>query len=165
MLPENAPSCTIPLSDAAATEALGRHLAHALGAGDTLLLSGAIGTGKTHLARALITERLLCAGERPEDVPSPTFTLVQSYRAGPLEIWHADLYRLSGPDEVQETGLADAFGSNLCIVEWPDRLGPLRPASALAVELVTDGDGRSASLSGPAAPAICAAFAGDVADA
>lgn len=132
-----------------ATADLGIWLADRLGAGDTLLLTGAIGAGKTHLARALIQHRLTAAGVN-EDVPSPTFTLVQIYAADGLEIWHADLYRLAHPQEVVELGLDDAFATALCLVEWPDRLGDLRPAGALHLRLVAEGKGRRASLSGPA---------------
>lgn len=112
------------------TAHLAQRLGARLGAGDVLLLDGPIGAGKTHFARALIQSRLADAG-RAEDVPSPTFTLVQTYFAGPLEIWHADLYRLSHPDDVLELGLAEAFETALCLVEWPDRLGDLAPPGAL----------------------------------
>lgn len=104
--------------------------------GDCLLLEGDIGAGKTHFARALIQSLL----ESPEDVPSPTFTLVQSYFVHPGELWHADLYRLSGPDEVEELGLTDAFAHAICLVEWPDRLGDLAPANALTLHFDTIGD-------------------------
>ncbi|MFN3644891.1 MAG: tRNA (adenosine(37)-N6)-threonylcarbamoyltransferase complex ATPase subunit type 1 TsaE [Gemmobacter sp.] len=136
------------LPDAAATEALGRWLADRLGPGDVLLLEGPIGAGKTHLARALIQHRLAAAG-RMEDVPSPTFTLVQVYDNASGEIWHADLYRLSHPAEVAELGLDEAFGTALCLVEWPDRLGKLTPAHALHLTLADDGAGRLATLRGP----------------
>lgn len=101
-----------------------------LGAGDTVLLSGAVGAGKTHFARHLIQAIL----REPEDVPSPTFTLIQTYetKAGPL--WHADLYRISSPYEIEELGLADAFETNICLVEWPDRLGTLAPQDALLLD-------------------------------
>ncbi|MEE4189261.1 MAG: tRNA (adenosine(37)-N6)-threonylcarbamoyltransferase complex ATPase subunit type 1 TsaE [Roseobacter sp.] len=107
------------------------HCAIALGAslrsGDTLLLEGDVGAGKTHFARHLIQSLL----ETPEDVPSPTFTLVQTYEttAGPL--WHSDLYRIGSTFEIDELGLPDAFDSAICIVEWPDRLGDLAPTDAL----------------------------------
>ena len=110
-----------------ATTALARALAPALRAGDVLLLDGPIGTGKTHFARALIQALL----PRPEDVPSPTFTLVQTYNAPDFEIWHADLYRLSHPEEAIELGLDEAFEHALCLVEWPERLGDTCPPDAL----------------------------------
>lgn len=123
-------SATIRLRDADATAALACAFAPGLRAGDTILLSGPIGAGKTHFARSLIQARLAAAG-RMEDVPSPTFTLVQSYAADGAEIWHADLYRLTTPDEVFELGLDEAFDTAICLVEWPDRLGSARPAGAL----------------------------------
>jgi len=119
------------LPDPAATAAFAEWLAPRLGAGDTLLLHGPLGSGKTHFARALIRARQRTAGQAPEEVPSPSFTLVQTYCAGPLEIWHADLYRLHDAGEVVELGLSEAFGSALCLVEWPDRLGGETPPDAL----------------------------------
>ena len=76
---------------------------------------------KSHFARALIQSRLAAIG-RFEDVPSPTFTLVQCYDLGSVDLWHADLYRLTSPSECDELGLVDAFESAICLVEWPDRL-------------------------------------------
>lgn len=115
------------------TAAFARALAVRLRAGDVLLLEGQIGSGKTHFARALIQARLLADGAPVEDVPSPTFTLVQTYDTGQVEIWHADLYRLTHPDEVEELGLGDAFTEAVCLVEWPDRLGDLAPDGALVL--------------------------------
>lgn len=137
-------TATFYLPDDSATTALGALLATLLQAGDTVLLSGAIGAGKTHLARAFIQAKL----HRAEDVPSPTFTLVQTYNANETELWHADLYRLSHPDEVLELGLEAAFETAICFVEWPDRLGDLAPKSALNVSLVPMGDGRKAVFTG-----------------
>lgn len=133
---------TVILPDAAATDRLGVWFAEHLQAGDCLLLSGPIGAGKSHLARALIRARL----GRFEDVPSPTFTLVQTYQAD-VEIWHADLYRLSHPDEVLELGLDEAFAAAICLIEWPDRLGRLAPKGAVSVDLATQGEGRIARIS------------------
>lgn len=138
---------TLPLPDADATARLGEVLADLLHAGDVVLLSGPIGAGKSHLARALIRARL----GRFEDVPSPTFTLVQTYQADDVELWHADLYRLSHPDEVAELGLFDAFDTAICLIEWPDRLGRHRPAKALQIDLASAGDGRIAQIGGPKA--------------
>jgi len=129
----------IPLASPEATNRLARRLAPLLGARDVLLLDGQIGAGKTHFARALI-QSLQAASGRAEDVPSPTFTLVQTYQAGPLEIWHADLYRLSHPQDVLELGLDEAMQGALCLIEWPDRLGSLRPADALTLSLTGTGE-------------------------
>lgn len=139
-----APETVLFLSDDAVTAALGERLALLLQLGDTVLLEGPIGAGKSHLARALIRARL----GRMEDVPSPTFTLVQTYEAEDTEIWHADLYRLSHPDEVLELGLEQAFGSAICLIEWPDRLGPHLPVDALRIRLSVEGEGRRAILRG-----------------
>lgn len=106
-------------------------MARVLGPGDVLLLGGGVGAGKTHFARALIQSRLPVA----EDVPSPTYTLVQSYAGPTCEIWHADLYRLGDPAEVMELGLTEAFETAICLVEWPDRLGDLAPGRALTLDL------------------------------
>ncbi|MFN3211036.1 MAG: tRNA (adenosine(37)-N6)-threonylcarbamoyltransferase complex ATPase subunit type 1 TsaE [Roseovarius sp.] len=119
----------IDLSGPEATAALARRMAPGLRPGDVLLLTGPVGAGKTHFARSLIQSLLPV----PEDVPSPTFTLVQTYDAADFEIWHADLYRLSDPGEVIELGLPDAFETAVALVEWPDRLAELAPANALSL--------------------------------
>ena len=129
---------TLTLADAAATERLGHALATHLGPGDTLGLTGGLGAGKSTLARALIAARLAAVG-RAEDIPSPSFTLVQTYDVGPsgrpLELWHADLYRLGSAAEIAELGLEDAFATAVCLVEWADRLGPALPARRLMLAL------------------------------
>ena len=125
-----------------ATDELGQLLAGHLVPGDAVLLSGPIGAVKSHISRAIIRERL----GRMEDVPSPSFTLVQTYDDPKGDIWHADLYRLSHPDDVLELGLEDAFETAICLVEWPDRLGPLTPKDAIMLSLLPDGDGRRATF-------------------
>lgn len=109
---------------------LARALAPGLGAGDVLLLSGPVGAGKTHFARCLI--RALTTPD--EDVPSPTYTLVQTYPGSGADIWHADLYRLADPAEIIELGLTEAFEDAIALVEWPDRLGDLAPETALHLD-------------------------------
>ncbi|EAQ02995.1 hypothetical protein OB2597_12663 [Pseudooceanicola batsensis HTCC2597] len=116
--------------------------------GDTILLDGAVGAGKTHFARCLIQSLL----DVPEDVPSPTYTLVQTYQTGAGEIWHADLYRLSSATEVVELGLEEAFETAVCLIEWPDRLGDLAPAGALCLTFEVAEDGmRRIKAEGPEA--------------
>lgn len=118
-------------------------LAPLLNAGDIILLEGPIGAGKTHFARSLIQALL----PEPEDIPSPTFTIIQVYDGPDCEIWHSDLYRLGHPDEAIELGLDEAFETAICLIEWPDRLGDLLPASALFMTLETTGeDSRTARL-------------------
>ncbi len=123
---------TLDLDSSDATTELAHHIARTLHPGDVILLEGPIGAGKTHFARSLI--QFLLA--EPEDVPSPTFTLVQTYDLTQGELWHADLYRLSQIDEIEELGLMSAFDDAICLVEWPDRLAELRPQNALTLRFV-----------------------------
>ena len=146
---------TIDLPNPGATDALGQLLAdHAL-IGDVFLLSGPIGAGKSHLSRAFIRHRL----GRAEDVPSPTFTLVQTYEDCAGDIWHADLYRLTHPDEVIELGLDDAFSTAICLVEWPDRLGRMVPENPVHIKLRDHGEGRRAQIVFNKRPALAVALA------
>ena len=125
-------SISLTLSSSDETANLARHIAPLLTAGDVLLLDGPIGAGKSFFARTLILDLLPV----PEDIPSPTFTLVQTYDTSDFEIWHCDLYRLSTPYEVQELGIEDAFQDAVCLIEWPDRLGDLTPLDALTLTLL-----------------------------
>lgn len=128
-------SKTLSCPDEQATGNIAEALGAGLRPGDTVLLEGGIGAGKTFFARHLIQSLLLV----PEDVPSPTYTLVQVYDAAPGEIWHCDLYRLSDPSQCIELGLEDAFDTAICLVEWPDRLGSLAPVGALTIALAATG--------------------------
>lgn len=119
----------------AATHTLAATLARRLVPGDTVLLEGPVGAGKTHFARGVILALL----EVFEDIPSPTYTLVQSYDGASGEIWHTDLYRLTDVSELEELGLFAAFEDAICLVEWPERLGPEQPADALHIALRPDG--------------------------
>ena len=112
------------LPDEAATAALAARLADAIRPRDLIALSGPLGAGKTFLARALI--RRLAGAET--EVPSPTFTLVQSYDSAAGTLWHFDLYRLRDPDEIWELGFEDALIDGILLIEWPERLAGLLPA-------------------------------------
>lgn len=133
------------LPDEAATNDLARQISPLLRAGDSVLLSGQIGAGKTTFARALIRARI---GDPMLEVPSPSFSLVQIYEQLQVTLWHVDLYRLSGPDEAAELGLAMAFETAICLIEWPDRLGGLTPPDALGLAFVALPFGHSVTLSG-----------------
>ncbi|CAN7250260.1 tRNA (adenosine(37)-N6)-threonylcarbamoyltransferase complex ATPase subunit type 1 TsaE [Mesorhizobium sp. LjNodule214] len=135
------------LADEAATARLGEDLATVLRPGDVLALKGDLGAGKSTLARALI--RAL-ADDTALDVPSPTFTLVQSYDTR-VPVHHFDLYRLSSASELDELGFDDALAQGAALVEWPERAETQMPASTLWIELVHQGEGRRASLSGQGA--------------
>ena len=126
------------------TDALGRRLAAWLRPGDSVLLSGDLGAGKSHLARAVI--RALCRAE--VEVPSPTYTLVQQYDGPSGPILHADLYRMGDASELDELGLTDALGRDLCLIEWPDRLHEA-PEGAVRIHLFPEGEGRVAELAAP----------------
>ena len=130
------------LTDEAATARLGASIARALKMGEAVCLSGPLGAGKSTLARALI--RTLTA--RDEDVPSPTFTLVQFYDGRGLKIAHFDLYRLTAADEAYEIGLDEALEDGAAVIEWPERLEGRLPPDRLDVEISLNGAGRQARL-------------------
>ena len=121
----------IDLANANETRNLAVILSQNVQKGDTILLTGAVGAGKTHFVRSFIKFLLTV----DEDVPSPTFTLVQTYETIVGEVWHSDLYRLSDEQEIEELGLFDAMTEAVCLIEWPDRLGSYTPTDALHIEL------------------------------
>jgi len=133
----------LDLPDPDAAAAFARRLATQLGAGDAVLLSGELGAGKTTLARAAI-EAL--TGET--DIPSPTYTLIQSYetRSG-IPLAHADLYRVEAPDELDELGLEESWREGIALIEWPDRLVEY-PGRRIEIELEFTPGGRRAVLRG-----------------
>jgi len=143
----SAPTATrlIELPDFAATEWLGTQLASLARPGDAILLNGPLGVGKTALARSFLRT---ATGDPALDVPSPSFTLVQSYDTTLGRVHHFDLWRIDGPQALTELGWEEAL-RDIVLVEWPDRLGEWWPPDALTVALhFGDGDTRRAVLSG-----------------
>lgn len=132
------------LGDLAATEALGARIAASLAVGDVVALEGDLGSGKTTLARAI-----LHALGVEEAVPSPTFTLVQSYDTPRLAVRHYDLYRVDDVADLEELGLDQALDEGAALIEWPERAGSRLPAEALHVALSFDAAGRRARITGP----------------
>jgi tRNA threonylcarbamoyladenosine biosynthesis protein TsaE len=126
----------IALADEAATAGLAGRIAGLARAGDVILLQGELGSGKTSFARGFL--RALGVAE---EVPSPTFTLVQTYDTAKGPVWHLDLYRLTRPEETRELGWEEAMAEAILLIEWPERLGQV-PADALTVELAISGPGR-----------------------
>jgi tRNA threonylcarbamoyladenosine biosynthesis protein TsaE len=120
----------IMLDDQRATERLAGRLAERAEPGDVIGLKGALGAGKTTFARGFIN-----AVFGPTEVPSPTFTLVQSYEGDQGAVWHLDLYRLTAPEEAEELGLDEARRTAVLLIEWPERLGRLMPPDWLEIEL------------------------------
>jgi tRNA threonylcarbamoyladenosine biosynthesis protein TsaE len=144
-MPAAAACRQIELPSLAATEALAAAVAALAREGDAILLEGELGAGKSVFARAFL--RAAC-GDPVLEVPSPTFTLVQSYDTRIGTVHHFDLWRLDGPGGLAELGWEEA-GDGIVLVEWPDRLGVLRPADALTVALrPTGAESRRAVLAG-----------------
>ncbi len=138
-------SILVSLPDLAATASLARRLASVARAGDCILLEGPLGAGKTALARAFLRQ---AAGDPGLEVPSPSFTLVQIYDTRIGQVFHYDLWRLDGSDALAELDWEDALDA-IVLVEWPDRLGPMRPEGALTITLrLGIGEAREASLTG-----------------
>ena len=119
---------------------VGARIAGLLQAGDVIALHGDLGAGKTTFARGLIG-----AYAGAEDVPSPTYTLVQLYETGPLPVWHFDLYRLKTPEDVVELGW-DETQDGVALVEWPGRAGDRLPGWRLDVSIEFLGEGRRVVL-------------------
>ena len=140
------PHAILDLADETATQALAERLSGMCGRGDMFSLKGDLGAGKTVFARAFVRARTI----PDEDVPSPTFTLLQVYETASDPIYHFDLYRLKSSDEVIELGFEDALDDGIVLVEWPDRLGAYLPRDRLEVELLQgpSEDARRARLTG-----------------
>lgn len=136
----------VELPDEAATIRLAEDVAAKLAIGDVIALRGDLGAGKTSFARALIRA---VAGNSGLEVPSPTFTIVQTYDTR-LPIAHFDLYRLGSADELEEIGFDEAVSEGVVLVEWPERAEESLPANRLEIALEIHGAGRMATLSGDA---------------
>jgi tRNA threonylcarbamoyladenosine biosynthesis protein TsaE len=134
---------TLALSDLAATRRLGAALARRLAIGDVVALHGDLGAGKTELARAVIRA---AAGNEALIVPSPTFTLAETYDTAIGSIWHFDFYRLDSPEQVWELGFEEALAGGISLIEWPERIGPLLPAKRLDVTLTIEHDEARAAV-------------------
>lgn len=135
---------TLPLPDLAATDRLGRRLGELLQPGDLILLTGPLGSGKTTLTQSV------GRGARVAEscyITSPTYALLHEY-PGRLPLYHLDLYRLGSEEEIEELGFLDyLYGRGATLIEWPDRLGRLKPAAYLNLELYFTGEnGRTAVL-------------------
>lgn len=129
------------LANETRTLALGAALGRLARAGDVIALQGELGAGKTALSRGFI--RTLCGQQT--DVPSPTYTLVQTYEAPGFQVFHFDLYRIETPDELTELGWDETEGG-VTLVEWPGHAGSRLPDWRLDVTLTPEGDGRIAAL-------------------
>jgi tRNA threonylcarbamoyladenosine biosynthesis protein TsaE len=136
----------ISLDDLAATEALGARIAAGLRKGDAVALAGDLGAGKTTLARAILSALAVT-----ENMPSPTFTLVQTYETPGLTVRHFDFYRIEDEREIEELGLDEAVDEGAVLIEWPERAGSRMPENPLYVSLTATGvQSRRAEITGPA---------------
>lgn len=125
-----------------ATAALGATLASISRRGDVFALFGTLGMGKSVFARSFIQSFLGAI-----EVPSPTFTLLQTYETPDFDIYHFDLYRLKNPDEIFEIGLEDALYSGVSLIEWPEMMGGYLPKDIFRIEIAPEGQGRKITIS------------------
>ena len=108
--------------------------ARVLKPGDILLLFGDIGVGKSFFARGLIQSMMINQGLSVEEVPSPTFTIVQTYDLLSPPVWHLDLYRFVDSEEIHELGLTEVFNSIICCIEWPNKMGTFIPKRNISMK-------------------------------
>ena len=123
------------------TAAFAEALAHLAQKGDVFALFGTLGMGKSVFARAFI--KALCP---VEDVPSPTFTLLQTYETDAFEIYHYDLYRLKSAEEIWELNMEEALEEAVCLIEWPEKMGAYLPQKAIKINITPQNDGRKFEL-------------------
>ena len=112
------------------TESLAEKIGKNLKIGDVICLQGDLGMGKSVFARALIRS---LAEDNSLEVPSPTFTLLQTYETASGPVWHFDLYRIEEPEEIYELGWEDGLKEAINIIEWPERLGDLKPNRTISI--------------------------------
>lgn len=127
--------------DEAETVTFAHKLAEMAQVGDVFALYGTLGMGKSVLARAFI--QVLT---KAEEVPSPTFTLVQSYEAPDFEIYHFDLYRLKTPEEIFELGMEEALYGGVCLIEWPEKMAGYLPKNCFSLTITPHADGRQIKI-------------------
>ncbi len=146
----NTLSRTRRLPDVGATSRLAEAISEQVRRGDVIGLGGALGIGKTTFARAFINACARRRGLPDQEVPSPTFTLLQVYEFPGITVSHFDLYRIERPDETHELGLDDAIADGVVLIEWPERLEGLLPPDRLDLVLSAGAgpDERLAELTG-----------------
>lgn len=127
--------------DEEATAHLAAQIASRAQSGDVFALYGTLGMGKSVFARAFIQ-----ALTGAEEVPSPTFTLLQTYDAPEFEIYHYDLYRLKSPEEVFELNIEEAIYGGVCLIEWPEKMGGYLPRQVLKINIAPENNGRRLTL-------------------
>ena len=130
------------LASEADTVAWGQKLSSIAQKGDVFALYGTLGMGKSVLARAFVQK--LCG---LQEVPSPTFTLLQSYEASDFEVFHFDLYRIKSAEEIFEIGVEEAIYSGVSLIEWPEKMGGYLPRDVFKVELFSQDNGRRLQIS------------------
>lgn len=125
------------------TITVAERLARQVKVGDVIALYGTLGMGKTVFCRGFVRTFMPL-----QEVPSPTFTLLQVYETPSFPIYHFDMYRLKTPDEAYEIGIEDAFAEGVSLIEWPEKIGPLLPKKCISVRLEADGDKRLICIEG-----------------
>ena len=149
---------SLALTDLSATRAFAAALSRFIAPGRVFCLSGPLGAGKSEMARAMITAS--CGPQ--DDIPSPTFTLVQPYQAnGGFEVWHMDLYRLETPAQVLALGVEDAFFDCCCLIEWSDKITDLLPSDQVRIDLAMGPDEGSRVVALAASPDLLHIFKQD----
>jgi len=151
-------SLAFTLSDLAQTRRFAFCLSQFMAPGRVFSISGPLGAGKSELARGMVTA--VCGPQ--DDIPSPTFTIVQPYLSDAgFEVWHMDLYRLETAEQALALGIEDAFYECCCLIEWPDKLQELLPEDQIRIDLAMGSDSKARVLALAAAPEILDQFKKD----